>query len=162
MLLPGPRGPVTAGVVAALRADDVDALPTAGDRSSWPADPLADDDLQLALWICYELYYRGFEDVADQWEWTPELIALRRDLETMVLDQLRREVLVPADDRPIAWQLRELIESDDGPPLSRFLQRRANRMQFREFVAHRSTYQLKEADPHTWAIPRLAGRPRRR
>jgi hypothetical protein len=33
-------------------------------------------------------------------------------------------------------------------------------MQFREFVAHRSTYQLKEADPHTWAIPRLAGRPK--
>jgi hypothetical protein len=25
---------------------------------------------------------------------------------------------------------------------------------------HRSVYQLKEADPHTWAIPRLAGRPK--
>ena len=29
--------------------------------------------------------------------------------------------------------------------------------QFREFVVHRSPYQLKEADPHTWAIPRLDG-----
>ena len=25
---------------------------------------------------------------------------------------------------------------------------------------HRSAYQLKEADPHSWAIPRLAGRPK--
>jgi hypothetical protein len=26
-----------------------------------------------------------------------------------------------------------------------------------EFIAHRSAYQLKEADPHSWAIPRLSG-----
>jgi hypothetical protein len=38
------------------------------------------------------------------------------------------------------------------------VQRRASREQFREFVIHRSIYHLKEADPHTWAIPRLAGR----
>jgi hypothetical protein len=30
--------------------------------------------------------------------------------------------------------------------------------QFREFVIHRSIYQRKEADAHTWAIPRLRGR----
>jgi Iron-containing redox enzyme len=29
--------------------------------------------------------------------------------------------------------------------------------QLREFAIHRSAYQLKEADPHTWAIPRLTG-----
>ncbi len=28
----------------------------------------------------------------------------------------------------------------------------------REFIVHRSIYQLKEADPHTWAIPRLRAR----
>jgi hypothetical protein len=27
----------------------------------------------------------------------------------------------------------------------------------REFAIHRSAYQLKEADPHTWALPRLTG-----
>jgi hypothetical protein len=32
------------------------------------------------------------------------------------------------------------------------------RDQMREFCAHRSAYQRKEADPHTWAIPRLRGR----
>src|SRR5581483_8197887 len=30
--------------------------------------------------------------------------------------------------------------------------------QLREFAIHRSAYQLKEADPHTWGVPRLAGR----
>lgn len=30
--------------------------------------------------------------------------------------------------------------------------------QLREFAIHRSAYQLKEADPHTWGIPRLSGR----
>ena len=30
--------------------------------------------------------------------------------------------------------------------------------QMREFAVHRSAYQLKEADPHTWGIPRLTGR----
>ncbi len=50
------------------------------------------------------------------------------------------------------------MEGDDGPQLSRHLQQHANRDQFLEFAVHRSVYQLKEADPHTWAIPRLAGR----
>ena len=29
-----------------------------------------------------------------------------------------------------------------------------------EFVVHRSAYQLKEADPHSWALPRLTGVPK--
>ena len=50
-----------------------------------------------------------------------------------------------------------MVAEDDGPSLSRFLQSRATVDQFREFVIHRSAYQLKEADPHSWAIPRLSG-----
>jgi hypothetical protein len=50
------------------------------------------------------------------------------------------------------------VEADDGPPLARFLEREATLARFREFAAHRSIYQLKEADPHTFAIPRLSGR----
>ncbi|HST66924.1 MAG TPA: iron-containing redox enzyme family protein, partial [Mycobacteriales bacterium] len=45
----------------------------------------------------------------------------------------------------------------DSPPLASFLHRTATLGQWREFVVHRSVYQLKEADPHTWAIPRLTG-----
>ena len=34
------------------------------------------------------------------------------------------------------------------------------RRHFEEFAIHRSAYQLKEADPHTWALPRLQGAPK--
>jgi len=61
---------------------------------------------------------------------------------------------------PVRRALAELVAADDGPSLSAFLARRADLEQFREFVAHRSIYHLKEADPHTWAIPRLDGLPK--
>jgi hypothetical protein len=155
MLLPEPRGPLSAGLVAALRAEDAGRVPAAPPA---PADPLVDEDLQLALWICFELHYRGFDDVPDSWEWQPELIALRRELETALLDALRRDVHVPRRRRPVAERLRELVENDDGPQLAKYLQLEADRRQFVEFAVHRSLYQLKEADPHSWALPRLAGR----
>jgi Iron-containing redox enzyme len=52
--------------------------------------------------------------------------------------------------------LREISERD-GPPLSAFVRSSATLEQVREFLMHRSAYQLKEADPHSWAIPRLSG-----
>jgi hypothetical protein len=51
--------------------------------------------------------------------------------------------------------LAAVVAADDGPSLSKYLAGRASREQFREFVMHRSVYHLKEADPHSWAIPRL-------
>ena len=53
--------------------------------------------------------------------------------------------------------LNELASADDEPSLSKFLMREATSRQFGEFLVHRSLYHLKEADPHTWAIPRLSG-----
>ena len=47
---------------------------------------------------------------------------------------------------------------DDGPPLSRYVETRASAEHVRELLVHRSAYQLKEADPHAWALPRLSGR----
>src|SRR2546423_701105 len=52
------------------------------------------------------------------------------------------------------------IAEQEGPSLSTFVQRRATVEQVREFLVHRSAYQLKEADPHSWAIPRLYGVPK--
>jgi hypothetical protein len=37
------------------------------------------------------------------------------------------------------------------------VEREATVDQVREFLIHRSAYQLKEADPHSWVIPRLEG-----
>ena len=157
MFLPVPRGPVSASVVSALSQRDPSLLVELP-LIDIADDPLADDDVQLALWTCYELHYRGFLDADVTWEWQPELIALRRELERHLLEALRRDVAVPASNRPVAERLRELVDSDDGPSLSRYVQRRASADEFREFVVQRSLYQLKEADPHTWAVPRLGGR----
>lgn len=160
-MLPDARGPMSNAVTAALRR-----LPSATPRSPLPtivppaADVIADDDVQLALWICYEVHYQGFADVDDAWEWHPELLALRSAIEAELLDALHHDVVVSPGSAPVADRLGELVGEDAGPQLSRFLQRRANLAQFAEFVVHRSIYQLKEADPYTWVIPRLSGRPK--
>src|SRR3546814_3811093 len=51
-----------------------------------------------------------------------------------------------------------MTSADSGPSLSRYLFKRATLEQAQEFLIHRSVYTLREADPHSWAIPRLRGR----
>jgi hypothetical protein len=68
-----------------------------------------------------------------------------------------REERVPAEEIDLALRA---IADEDGPPLSSFARSSATLKQLREFMVHRSAYQLKEADPHSWAIPRLAGPPK--
>src|SRR6185503_19986582 len=128
-----------------------------------PADPLGDEDLHLALYLCYELHYRGLPGVDDGWEWEPELLALRRDLEAVFLAGLRDVVeREPADAPPgmMDLALRAIADADDAPSLARYLEHRGTLEQLREFAVHRSAYQLKEADPHSWALPRLSGPPK--
>jgi hypothetical protein len=126
-------------------------------------DPLADDDLQLALYACYELHYRGLPGVSDDWEWEPSLLAFRRRLETLFEDALFAAIGPPAgapDPGRMDLALRAIADADGGPSLSRYLETRGTLAQFLEFVTHRSAYQLKEADPHSWALPRLHGGPK--
>lgn len=159
--LPEARGPLTDELLTALGqpAGSV-RLFGAGLALDKPAATLTDDDLQLGLWTCYELHYAGFEDAEPGWEWDPELMSWTRALEARFESALRNCVAVfptPAGD-PIASRLRALIDADSGPQLARYLQSGATVEQFREFVTHRSIYHLKEADPHSWAIPRLRGK----
>lgn len=156
MRLPAPTGSLSAGLIDALRDGDVDTVPPG--VGVHVVDPLSDDDLQLALWICYELHYRGFDGVPAQWEWEPAVLGLRRELEDRVLAALRAQVVVPRDDRAVPDRLVAAVDADDGPSLSRHLLRSADSRQLFEFICHRSIYQLKEADPHSWALPRLHGR----
>jgi hypothetical protein len=159
--LPDGHGPLSAAVVHALRTGTYDALPGAdavvADDVLTERDLLADDDAQLALWVLFELHYRGFDDAPAAAEWQPELIGLRRCLEDRLLEQLRTEVVAPVSDEPVTARVRDVVDGDDGPSLSRYVQTKADLHHFIEFVVHRSTYQLKEADPHTWAVPRLSG-----
>jgi hypothetical protein len=153
--LPAPRGPVSAAVLRALAGPPGPvAVP-----SPSGGEPLADDDLHLALYVCYELHYRSFAGVDERWEWDPRLLAVRAELEAVFEAALRRAVAVePVEPDAVEAELRRMVADDDGPPLSRTLEREARLEQFREFMTHRSAYQLKEADPHSWAVPRLAGR----
>lgn len=123
-------------------------------------DPLSDDDLQLALYLLYELHYRGLPGVDDRWEWEPTLLALRAELESRFETALLAavplpDVIVAPEDVDVA--LRAIAERE-SPSLSTYVKTRATLTQALEFLVHRSAYQLKEADPHSWAIPRLHGR----
>ncbi|WP_410809413.1 iron-containing redox enzyme family protein [Micromonospora sp. 067-2] len=155
--LPQPRGPLSAAVVGALRRPPHD-LPADLGSDLDAADPLTDEDLQLTLFLCYELHYRGWRGVDDGWEWQPTLLALRARAERPFEAALRRLVGAPAvPPGGVAAGLAELVAADEGPSLAATLQRRADLAQFREFVAHRSVYHLREADPHSWALPRIGG-----
>jgi len=137
-------------------------------------DPLSDDDLQLALYLCFELHYRSLPGADDAWEWSPGLLAIRATLERAFLEALEFELdatltlNLVANGEPspgaggvepseVGDLLFRLEAEDEAPSLSRYVEVRASLEQLREFVVHRSLYQLKEADPHSWAIPRLAG-----
>jgi hypothetical protein len=162
MRLPKPRGPLSAALCADLtdgRTLGPTTLATAETLAAAATDPLTDDDLQLSLAICYELHYRGFDGVDDAWEWDPELLRLRGLLEARHLAALQALVSpVEVTDEPVDQQLTAVIAADDGPSLSRYLARQGTLEHWREYLTVRSVYHLKEGDPHTWAIPRLAGR----
>jgi hypothetical protein len=149
-----PRGPLTGFLVQHLQRP-VHALPPA---PSATGDPITGEDAALALYLCYELSYRGFDGVDDAWEWEPSLLAVRRRLEESFLAALEQRIGPPVPEADIAGALRAAVSATDGPSLSRHMLERGTVDQLREFAIHRSAYQLKEADPHTWAIPRLTGR----
>lgn len=154
-LLPWPRGPLSATVIAALNRNP-------GTLGNTPpvvdVDALSDDDFTLALYLCYEVHYRGATD--SRWEWDPALLTFRAELERAFEDRLRDEVKPAAPRFPfeVASVLNELLVSpSSSPSLSNYLLELGTLDQFIEFCVHRSAYQLKEADPHTFAIPRLTG-----
>ncbi|MEH1100898.1 iron-containing redox enzyme family protein [Micromonospora sp. CPCC 205561] len=156
--LPQPRGPVSAALLDALRRAPHDLPARLGARLG-PADPVTDEDLQLTLFCCYELHYRGWRSVDEEWEWQPSLLALRARAERRFEAALRELVgpLPVALPGGVPAALADVVAADDGPSLAGHLQRRATLAQFREFVTHRSIYHLREADPHSWALPRLGG-----
>ena len=160
LVLPQPRGEITEHLLEALTQP---IHPLLAPLVTPPDDPLADEDLQLALYLCYELHYRGLPGVADAWEWEPSLLALRRDLETCFENALRAAVPVPPEPGSPAEMdlaLRAVADASEAPSLSRYIERHATFEQVLEFLAHRSAYQLKEADPHSWALPRMYGSPK--
>ena len=149
--LPEPRGPASQAIV--------DYLSGRGPAPSVEcAVTTTEDDRQLALYVSYELHYGSFSGVDDRAEWDLAVLALRAALEASFEEQLLAEVDPPeCSPKAVGDTLFRLAEADEGPSLARHLEAYGDVEQFREFMVHRSAYQLKEADPHTWAIPRITG-----
>ncbi|MFE4370385.1 iron-containing redox enzyme family protein [Streptomyces sp. NPDC056835] len=152
--LPTPRGDLSAAILASLR--DRERPPPGPEAVVSAADPYG-GDVQLALYVLYELHYQGFDGVDDDREWDPELLRLRGELERRYLDALRADA--PGTVGAEAALAQILAEpADDGTGVSHYLQHDGRLEQLREYAALRSLYHLKEADPHAWVIPRLHGR----
>lgn len=165
MLAPTARGPMSSLIRSWLVGDvqpDVAAARELCRAGSSEADAIHDDDLQLALWMLYELHYGGFAEVDERWEWSPACIEVRGLLEERFEDALRRvagplAARFQEHDDALARTFFDVVASVDSPALTPYLQRRATQEQMREFLIHRTVYHLKEADPHAWAVPRLTG-----
>src|ERR1700742_3353384 len=115
-------------------------------------------DLQLALYMCYELHYRGFAGVDPTWEWNPGLLHLRAQMERTFLAGVRRDVGRIEPGLTAEAEMDSLsMESIEGTGPSYYLRDTGTWEQMREYFVHRSLYHLKEGDPHAWAIPRLHG-----
>lgn len=152
--LPEPRGPLSDRLFASLRLPPHRfASPVVSSQ-----DAILDEDLQLSLYCCYELHYQGLPGVSNDWEWDPSLLEFRGHLENTFEEHLRSELpdwRIASLDVPRAL---EDLSRGDGFSLSEWLAEHGSRFHAYEYTIHRSGYQLKEADPHTWGIPRLTGR----
>jgi hypothetical protein len=164
-----PRGPISAALLQTLPQAPQHSRTAAEGiveevRTALSAGPdlLTDDDLQLSLYLIYGLSYGGTVDADDEWEWDPDIVVARRLIERRFEEQLRERVpvgeLPEPDAEAVAAYLFSLTAEDGGPSLSRYIAKKAGDEQLREFVIQRSIYTRKEADPHSWAIPRLTGR----
>ncbi|WP_093802749.1 iron-containing redox enzyme family protein [Streptomyces sp. Wb2n-11] len=150
--LPPSRGPLSGAVRdILLGSPPPGGLPL---EEAASADPFG-DDLQLALYMAYEPHYRGFRGVSDAQEWNLDLLRLRGAMEDAFLDALR--AAAPGDDDVTAELDALLVEPLESHGVSHHLMREGTWEQMREYLAHRSLYQLKEADPQAWVIPRLEG-----
>ena len=150
-----PRGPISGVILEALSRPPhtVPSVPHPED------DPLWGDDSALALYALHELHYRSFANVDDEWEWEPSLINAATTLERGLENRLREEVgWQTVEPGQVVDELFRLAPPIPGQSLSEMCRDSGTLGQLQEFAIHRSAYQLKEADPHTWAIPRLHGR----
>jgi len=153
-LIPWSRGPLSAAVISALQGEPrrlrevPDVVVT---------NPLSDDDFQLALYLCYEVYYRDLTGL--DLEWDLDLLAFRARLEDAFAGQLREEISPHFGRRPfdVAAEIDQLVFASRRVSISSYFNSGGTLDQMREFCVHRSASHLREGDPHAFAFPRLSG-----
>jgi hypothetical protein len=148
-VLPRPRGPLSEAILGSLGR---------GERGAFPEPAAAEpfgEDLQLALFVCYELHHNGFPGVDDDWEWDPDLLRLRAVMERVFLDELRG---CTAGGGDVRRELAELLtEPIDGVGISQFLAASGEKWQLREYLVLRSAQHQRTADPLARPLPRSRG-----
>lgn len=164
---PRARGPVSDALLALLTGDgsanSLPALTHATQRAlNVSNDVCADEDLQLSLYVLYLLHYGPALFVKGDWEWHPGLLRIRNSIEGRFEEELRSQVTfpspLPASGERVTESLFAMTSGATEPTLALWMARHATEEQLREFLIHRSIYTLREADPHSWVIPRLRGR----
>lgn len=167
MDLPQPRGPISTSVVDHLRhPSPTTAAPlrTAGQDPS-PGITL-DEDRLLALWLLQGLSYHPHTGVDPNLEWDLAVVQARTQLEAELAQEVLDVVLPVVEDLlPEARGdlTRTLFSLPDrvaasAPSMSAWARSSMTAQQWREMLVLRSASQLKEADPHTFAVPRIPGR----
>src|ERR1700760_4865277 len=112
--LPAAHGPLSMAVRCSLTELAPRQQLTRIGASVGDSDPYG-LDLQLALCMCYELHYRGFAGVDPTWEWNPDLLRLRAELELAFLAGVRRDVgPIESDRTPAAEMAAISVEPSDG------------------------------------------------
>lgn len=151
-LIPWSRGPLSAAVIKALRAEPGSLGPT---PPVHVADPLNDDDLQLALYLCYEVHFRDLTGL--DWEWDLDLLAFRAQLENAVVTQLREEISPLTSRRPVdvVAEIEQLVVTSRTASIATYFRDGGSLDQLREFCVHRSVAHLREGDAQAFAIARL-------
>ena len=157
------RGPLSAALLEVIEHDaEAYRIPGLALAAVDTDDVIQDDDAQLSLFLLYAIAYGSLGQAAADREWDPQLITARTTLERAFESAVRRATELPATPAPtkeeVAEALFALTAPGPGPSLSRYLAKRADIGQAREFLMQRSIYTLREADAHSWTIPRLTGR----
>jgi hypothetical protein len=114
--VPPVRGPWTEALYGLLRESGEDQLSSTIDLRG--PEVLDDDDLQMALYLCYELHYAGLEGVDEGMEWSPAVLMLRSALESEFEAALRAVVPVaPVRSVSVGAEIQRLVREDGGPAL---------------------------------------------
>ena len=125
--LPQPRGEITEVLCRRLLEPPGPLPPVA----AAPSDPVTEEDLHLALHICYGLNYDGFAGVSEEWEWMPPLLELRMNLEGAFLRRLLADPQIHrtppgthSESSDLQKQVRDLLNEESGPSLSTYMSER--------------------------------------
>ena len=165
---PAARGPVSSSLITLLVSgiearEGLSELAAAVDVALAEChDILGDEDLQLTLFLLYLLHYGPADFVRGDWEWNADLIRIRTRIEARFEAQLRAEVELPSplprNGKDAAEALFDITAPAAKPGTAMWMAKNGSEEQLREFLIQKSIYTLREADPHTWSVPRLQGR----